>query len=663
MRINIKECELYGIKEPFLFFSGWVESSASKLRIRLKTFTCYELSFSKTKSKIHSFSIRTPLKSNGWKCIYEVDIADYEGKWETVTEFESTPYKRFAQKFVEDKFNGYSKDIFKDYRNLIKMTYNLKNETHYNEWIKKHETFSPVISYHYNPLISIIIPVYNVERKYLSKCLDSILNQTYQNFEICLADDCSTNRETIDTLQEYVKKDNRVKVLFRKENGHISEASNSALGLASGEFVAMMDNDDELMPQALNEIVSVLNEDCTLDFIYTDEDKIDLEGNRSDPQFKPDLAIDKLYGGNYICHFNVIRRTILEEVGGFRKGYEGAQDFDLFIRIVELTKKFYHIPKVLYHWRMIPGSTALDAGSKNYAGEAGKRALEDLFDKKKINVQVDIVVNTHYSVEYILENEPKVEILMLVDIFDSKLQKRLKAMQNNLAYGNIVFTFICENAESRIQFFSEVVDKFNCIESGANVLSTINKVISLSESKYFLFLDQKAQLETFDTLELMSGYCSQEEIGAVGAKILNNQKTVIGSGYFLVNEKLLPVYYATYFNDYGHYGNLLVTNNYRIIENVCFMISKSKFNVIGGFDPLLDFSNASFDFFLKLDYKGYRNVVIPRIEVALDKNTIDENDTKFKLPIAKWRNNGFDVEYDKFYNLNLSDKIGFRLDR
>lgn len=665
MQFRIKECDIYGLRKPLLLLSGWVENIATKLIIEEGNNICYELDFPVTKSKIHSFSIRTPLASRGWISNYKIFVIDSNGTRYILMNVKSSPYSRFMQQAQPNKYKEFKKVSLKKYQNFVDTTYDLKDNEGYNEWIRKYETFNLVEDYAYKPLISIIIPVYNVDRKYLSECLDSILKQTYQNFEICLADDCSNKKETIDTLKEYMLKDERIKVIFREKNGHISEASNSALSLATGEFIGMMDNDDVLVPHALNEIVRVLNNNNSLDFIYTDEDKIDLEGNRSDPQFKPDFALDKLYGGNYICHFNVIRKTIMDKVGGFRKGYEGAQDFDLFIRIAEITNKFYHIPKILYHWRMIPGSTALDAGEKNYAGEAGKKALEDLFETKGIDVQVDIVVSTHYSVEYILKDYNLLDIIIPLknDKADNveRILNRISIMKKNLSYNSILFTFI-GNDEEFIKSCSDKNDlNYRFIRKTDNYANDLNDAVSSSNSQCIMFLDCYSIIETFDAIELMTGYCLQPNIGFVGAKILNKNHIVVDSGYFLINNKILPVHYATYFFDYGYYGNLLVPNNYRIIEDNCLMIERDKLLSLGGFDNSIEDNMVFYDLMLRLNKNEYRNIILPRIEILSDLENTRHSQTN--IPLEKWKRLGLDTIYDKYYNINLSDKIGYRLDK
>ena len=206
------------------------------------------------------------------------------------------------------------------------MIWQTNDKDGYNAWLADNEKKEPVKDLKYRPLISVLIPVYNVEKKYLDECIESLLAQTYDNFEICIVDDASTKKETLSVLDKY-EKNKKIRIRHRKENGHISRASNDALKMAKGEFVALMDNDDSLAPDAFYEVAKVLNKNKKLDFIYSDEDKIDLDGKRCEPHFKPDFSPNTLLSLNYISHLAVIRTSVMQEVGGFTVGLEGAQDY------------------------------------------------------------------------------------------------------------------------------------------------------------------------------------------------------------------------------------------------------------------------------------------------------------------------------------------------
>ncbi|MFV0380808.1 MAG: glycosyltransferase family 2 protein [Breznakia sp.] len=657
MQFKIIECRMYGIRNPLLYLNGWIENGAKYIEVRDQEQVYVRQALSQYATKICFFNLHSAISSSTLCNVFSVIAIDESGNEQVLTSFKSTPLLRLKERYKSLNYRQFVKTYYKEYTPLLKRSYNMHKEKEYHAWIKKSESSHSVQEYAYQPKLSVIIPVYNVSRRYLSACLDSILCQSYQNFEVCLADDCSNKQETISTLKAYENKDERIKVVYRKENGHISLASNSALAIASGEFVVMMDNDDVIVQDAFHEIICALNKDVTLDFVYSDEDKIDEEGNRSDPQFKPDLAMDKLYGGNYICHLNVVRRSILHEIGGFRQGFEGAQDFDLFLRVLLKTDRFYHIPKILYHWRMIEGSTALNPSSKNYAGEAGKRALESYFTQKKVDVQVSILLHTHYFIEYKVKKNPCVHILMEVHDIDFFDVNRIQKMLDSLAYQNCHISFISEdkNLSDKLRmatFAHEVVVRSNVIGE------SFYQVVQESDSEYLLFMNEYVTLESFDAVDVLLGYSAQAEHGVVSGKLSDYQQYVIDAGYFLVNNKLLPTHIASFPNDFGEYGTLLVANNYRIVSPSFFMVSKTNFMRVQGFNDA--FARDMFhDFHLRLSECGLRNVCVPHVEARADQKY--EKYKVEKTSIKRWQEENIDCMYDKYYNENLSKDFAFRL--
>ncbi|WP_457560454.1 glycosyltransferase family 2 protein, partial [Caminibacter sp.] len=260
------------------------------------------------------------------------------------------------------------------------------------------------------PLISIIMSVFNVEPKWLKKAIESAENQWYDNCELCIADDASTKKETKEFLKTI--KNPKIKIKFLDKNLGISGASNEALKMAEGEYIALMDNDDELTPDALYEVVKVINEK-EAEFIYSDEDKIEMSGEFVEPHFKPDCAPDMFLSQNYISHLGVIKKELVEKVGGWEIGLEGSQDYDLYLKVLEHTDKIYHIPKVLYHWRKIPGSTAAEYSQKSYAQEAGRKALENAMKRRGIKAKVkNGLTPGTYKFEYEIKGEPLVSIVI-----------------------------------------------------------------------------------------------------------------------------------------------------------------------------------------------------------------------------------------------------------
>lgn len=661
MRFNVRDCAVYGVKRPLIIFVGWVDNSIEKIVIKIENETIFEKQLSKSFSKIKSFSLGAAVNVRRINYHFDFYAVDDRGFYHRIYSYKSTLFDRIIKKIKSLLYKNVT-FIRRHFTDIDYKSTEAISEQKYNEWIKKHECFSPKIKYEYNPLISIVMPVYNVKGRYLRACIDSILRQSYENFEICIADDCSTAEDTINTLKEYQKKDKRIKVFFREQNGHISNATNSALNLATGEFVGLMDNDDELMPNALNEVVKVLNQDKTLDFIYSDEDKIDEYGNRSDPHFKPDYAKDTFYGGNYICHFSVIRRKVIEEIGRFRTGYEGAQDFDLFLRVLDRTDKIYHIDKILYHWRMIPGSTALDSSSKNYAGEAGKRALEDLLEKKGVKANVNVMVNTHYFIEYLLEKKVTIDLIIHSDGKNDLVIDRLVRMATEIEFDNYRIVIITDESDYYEFILSKYLtqERFVTIPSTNNINRDINRYARTSKADLLLLLKKECEILSFNALEVMAGYTIQDDVGVVGGKVVDERGFGLASGYYLQKGNLLGIPKPSYPGDYGTYGSLLTQYNYKIVESECYMVKTKDFIEIGGLDETVDYRVASYLICVQLYYRGLRNVVIPHIEIMF---TAYNDITQEEMKVLSKRINsiGCNIERDKYYNVNFSSKHIYKL--
>ena len=264
----------------------------------------------------------------------------------------------------------------------------------------------------YRPLVSVVTPVYNTDARWLRACIESVKSQAYPNWQLCLADDGSTRAETHAVLREY-EGDPRIRIKRLAANSGIAVASNEALALAEGEFVAFLDHDDELAPDALFEVVAHLNQHQDADFIYSDEDKLELDGRRSDVYFKPDWSPDHFLTNMYTCHLMVVRRALVERIGGFRRGYEGAQDYDLVLRLMDHTARIHHLPKVLYQWRKIPESTAGGQGAKPWAHDAGRLALEDYVRRNQLNAEIlPGGFQYLYRVRYRVQGEPLISIVL-----------------------------------------------------------------------------------------------------------------------------------------------------------------------------------------------------------------------------------------------------------
>ena len=549
----------------------------------------------------------------------------------------------------------------------------------YNEWIVKHEIHDEVKKLDYNPKISIIVPVYNAPINYLEECIDSVIDQNYENWELCIADDKSTDPEVKKTLEKYKKKDKRIKVVYRKENGNISKATNSAFDIATGEYIALLDNDDVLTKDALYEVAKVINKDKTTDFIYTDEDKLNPEGRRCDPYFKADFSPDTLLSNNYICHLTVFKKSLLDEVGGERSEYDGAQDYDLFLRLTEKAKKIVHIPRILYHWRIIPGSTSENISAKPKAVDAGKRAIEAALKRRKIKGTVDSSNNDGtYIVSYEIKNNPKISIIIPTRDYADTLETCLKSIYKKSTYKNYEIIIVDNNSQEQETF--DLFEKYKKAHKNFKVLrlecefnySYINnEAVKQATGDYILLLNNDTEVITEDWLEKMVMYASRPHIGAVGAKLLYPDNTIQHGGMIIGINGVASHAYINMPRTYGgQFGRLKAPFNYGGVTAACLMVEKKKYNEVGGLEEELQVNFNDVDFNMKLTKKGYYNVFLPQVElyhyesksrgldISKEKRQRTQNETAYML--NKW---GKELTQDKFYNINYSRNSVYMLEK
>ncbi|EIP8108845.1 glycosyltransferase family 2 protein [Enterococcus faecalis] len=558
----------------------------------------------------------------------------------------------------------------------------LRNQASYPNWLARNEVLDieamtqEIATFHYQPKISIAMPVYNVEEKWLQLCIDSILNQVYTNWELCMADDASTDPNVKKILTEYQQLDERIRVVFREQNGHISEATNSALAIATGEFVALLDNDDELAINAFYEVVKVLNENPELDLIYSDEDKIDMDGNRSDPAFKPDWSPDLLLGTNYISHLGVYRRSILEEIGGFRKGYEGSQDYDLVLRFTEKTTKerIKHIPKVLYYWRMLPTSTAVDQGSKGYAFEAGLRAVQDALVRRGINGHATHgAANGLYDVYYDIESEKLVSIIIPTKNGYKDVQRCVSSIIEKTTYQNYEIIMADNGStdpkmhELYAEFEQQLPGRFfvESIDIPFNFSTINNRAAKKAHGEYLLFLNNDTEVITENWLTLMVSFAQQERIGCVSAKLLYPNNTVQHAGVILgLGGVAGHGHYGYPHGDLGYFGRLAINVNYSAVTAACLLMKKADFDAVGGFEEAFTVAFNDVDLCLKVQALGRDNVWLHEAELYHFESQTRGYDDKGKkkkrfeqekvMMEEKW---GPLIENDPFYNPNLTRDI------
>lgn len=574
-------------------------------------------------------------------------------------------------------------------RNGIKSTiqrYQLEKRVggdEYRAWIMQNETEDPsVFESQVNdlvnkPLISILMPVYNVDVRWLSEAIESLFKQVYPHWELCICDDASTSTELKEFLAKIAEKDKRIKIIYRKENGHISKASNDALALATGEYIALMDNDDVLSPLALLRVAEAINQNGDLKLIYSDEDKIDENGKRFAPAFKPDWAPDLLLGTNYISHLSVYDRQLLSELSGFKAGYEGAQDYDLVLRFTEIIdeNQIFHIPEVLYHWRALSGSTAKGQNEKKYANDAGLKALQDAFARRKLNGEVtNGIAPGFYDIRYDVLDEKKVSIIIPTKNNSDVLKACVDSIIEKTTYPNYEI-IIADNGsdEEAIEklyqsYQKKIGQRFNVqrINTPFN-FSRINNIAAKSASgDFLLFLNNDTEVINPDWMTIMVSYAQFQRVGCVGAKLYYPDDTIQHAG-IVMGLGGIAGHGHHYFpkGDLGYFGRLYLDNDYMAVTAACVMVKKEDFEAVGGFDEEFVVAFNDVDLCLKVYDLGRTNIWAHQATLYhYESKTRGYENTAEKIQRfegektllqKKWPNY---IAHDPFYNPNLTRGTG-----
>lgn len=582
----------------------------------------------------------------------------------------------------------------------VKMKLDMKNifrKSMYRKWIDVNESdIMMVTELEYNPLFSVVIPVYNVADNMLRECIDSVLAQTYKNFEIILVDDASTQASVRKVLSEYEGRDG-ITIIYRKENGHISRATNDGIFAAKGEFVALCDCDDLYAPNALYEIAKKLNEDKTLDFIYTDEDKIDEKGKvRENPFFKPDWSPDSFMSFMYTCHLSVYRRTLLEELSGIRVGFEGSQDYDLVLRVMEKTNRIGHIPKILYHWRMRQESTANAMSAKPYVLEAAEKAKKEALERRGLKGEVTFLpAVSQHRVTYFPQGNPLVSIVIPSKDNPKILKMCLESILKYTEYPNYEIVVVDngskEENKREIEAFIEGHAggdkiKYHYQPMEFNFSRMCNIGATEAEGEFLLFLNDDIEVsedaqkqDTHDKaklgqwLSVLLGQAQLSHTGAVSCKLYYPNGNVI-QHVGVIN---LPIgaAHALYggsdvFNYY--YGRNILDYNYCCVTGACLMLDRKKFEEAGGFDESFPVAYNDVSLCFRLVELGYYNTV--RNDVVLVHHesvsrgldcASEEKDARRAKEMQRLyeKHPLFAGGYDPCYNPNLvADKVDFTID-
>jgi GT2 family glycosyltransferase len=520
----------------------------------------------------------------------------------------------------------------------------------------------------YQPLVSIITPVFNTEPRWLTACVESVRRQVYPNWELCLADDASTSAATVRTLERY-KADPRIKIVRLERNQHICGASNAALAQASGEFVAMLDHDDELPPEALFEVVKHLNANPDVDFVYSDEDKLEANRTRSDPYFKPDWSPDLFRTFNYTNHFMVLRRSVVAEVGGFRVGFEGSQDYDLVLRIVERTGKIAHIPKILYHWRKIAGSAAAETQAKPWAIEAGRRALADHLRRRGIEGDVGPgLLPGLFRVRYAISGNPLVTIIVTTDDRTREINGReVRLLTNCLrsvvqkTHGANYEILVVDNgrlSDESAAFLSKVPHRrASFLYSGPfNFARKLRFAVGHARGEHLVLFNDDLEVMTSEWLSAMLEFSQQKEVGAVGAKLFFPDGRLQHIGLVLgVAGVAAHAFHMAPGSTPGYAGSAHTIRNCSCVTAACLMTRREVFEEVGGFDEKFPLDFGDVDYCLRLRRAGYRIVYTPYAQLYhLESGSLGRHEQSRSDLDEMRRIWGRAVEDDPYYNLNLT---------
>lgn len=495
--------------------------------------------------------------------------------------------------------------------------------------LKRLDVQSILSSLERKPLISVVMPTWNTPPKLLRKAIESVRAQSYPEWELCIADDASTHAETLQLLRDYAEKDPRIKVTFRSENGHISAASNSALALAGGEFVALLDHDDELAEHALLFAAQAIVGHDDVQLIYPDEDKIDGRGWRVDPHFKPQWNPDLLLSINYICHLALIRRSLLQQIGGFRIGVEGSQDHDLLLRCLPhlRTDQVVHIPHILYHWRILPGSTAQAASAKSYTVDAGLRAVRDYLaacGPSGASVEPGLVANT-YRIRYALPAlEPLVSILIPTRDRLDLLRPCVEGVLQRTDYRNLELLILDnQSVEAETHAWLAEIQRQDgrvrvlAYDHPFNYSAINNFGAREAKGEVLLLLNNDIEPINGDWLREMVAHAVRPEIGCVGAKLYFDDDTIQHGGVLLGicgiaghAHKFFPRSHP------GYARRLICTQNYVAVTGACLALRKALFDEVGGLNEReLTVALNDVDLCLKVHALGYRNLWTPFAEL------------------------------------------------
>lgn len=592
--------------------------------------------------------------------------SDYRGKAEKEAVSKGLSLISYLEEKYEAIFQSFDPDL--EYRLWIK---NIESPSLPSE----NEIIKETASWDMRPVISVIVPVFNIEKSLLEACINSVLRQSYPHWELCVSYDCSSEGCVKDILDAYVASDARIKVVYRQENGHISAALNSAISLASGHYVTFLDHDDELAQHALFFVAHKIAENNGVKLIYSDEDKIDMRGKRFSPHFKSGWNPDLLFSQNYIKHLLVLERTLVDQVGGFRQGFEGSRDYDLVLRCLPEIKaeQVSHIPKILYHRRSIEGSTAMHSGDKDYTTRAGEEALKSYFHENgpgNVKVTAGRLANTN-KVEWPIPSPlPLVSLIIPTRDMLSMLKTAVGSILEKTTYPNLEIIIIDNESVEK-----ETLDYFKEIQFGYKNIKVIsypkpfnysainNYAVSKANGSIIGLVNNDVEVINPEWLTEMVRQVVRPEIGCVGAKLYYSNDQIQHAGVILGIGGVAGhshKYFSRY--DNGYFFRLELTQNLSAVTGACLLVRKVIYEEVGGLDEInLTVAFNDVDFCLEVLSKGYRNLWTPYAELyhhesrSRGQDDTPEKKKRFEKEVlfmkSKW---GDFLNHDNYYNENLT---------
>ncbi len=550
----------------------------------------------------------------------------------------------------------------------------------YEEWLKNHAAGKKELKrqrtavFSTTPLISIVLPLYNTPQEYLKEVVDSVIAQTYGNWQLCLADG-SEGDEIGEFLRKKYKKEIRISYKKLKENRGISENTNAAIKFAMGDYIMLCDHDDVLAPDALFHIVKAITEKKA-DVIYTDEDKISMDGKHYfEPNFKPDFNLFRLRENNYICHIFAVKREILDQVGTFRSEYDGAQDFDLILRCCEKAEKIVHIPRVLYHWRSHMNSTAANPESKRYAFEAGKRAIEAHYERMGIRAQVELTDRPGWYRSHVeITGDPLISIIIPNKDHIEDLELCISSIEEKSTWKNYEILVVENNSEDKKTFayYEELKHRYENVrilvwKKEFNYSAINNFAVRESRGEYLLFLNNDVEIITPSWMEEMLQICQQDGVGMTGAKLYYPDDTVQHAGVVLGLGGIAGhIMCKARREDIGYMGRMVSVQEISAVTAACMLVKTSVFKEAGGFDEELRVAFNDIDLCMQVRHMGQKIVFTPYAELyhyeskSRGLEDTPEKQLRFSKEVKcfrrKWEREL--LKGDPYYSPNLSLKEG-----